>query len=187
MKFIKILQTNGNKGFTLIELIMVIAIATILTGLIATNLVRYIERTNVSADSQLANRLRMALITSLGDPVTDGPQKDKFKATYTMSLSVPRPVPLSDASFAAVDADDTFAMSIGDTLMLPSYEITSGMLSFMRSKRNDPQFAVLLTRDNVIVVITGTDRTAAFGGTPPEGLTAQSIVMGCENALGPYY
>ncbi|MDR0220437.1 MAG: prepilin-type N-terminal cleavage/methylation domain-containing protein [Lachnospiraceae bacterium] len=189
MKFIKFLQTDeNNEGFTLIELIVVIAIAAVMITLIAAYLIRYIERTHVSADCQLANSLRMALITSLGDPMVDGPQKDAFIATYTMSPTITQPVLLSDSSLDphVPSGDNAFAMSIGESLTFPSNEIVTGMKTFMRSRRNAPEFAVLITSNNVIVVITGTNRNAAYG-TPPTGLNDNNIVMGVENATGPYY
>ena len=42
-----------NKGFSLVELIIVIAIMAILVGLMAPQLIKYIEKTNVSSDEQL--------------------------------------------------------------------------------------------------------------------------------------
>jgi prepilin-type N-terminal cleavage/methylation domain-containing protein len=189
MKFIKFLQTDeNNEGFTLIEMIVVIAIVAVMVTLLAAYLIRYIERTHVSTDSQLANSLRMALITSLGDPIVDGPQKDAFIAAYTMSPTITAPVVLSDSSFdpESGSGDNAFAMSISASLSFPSNEIVSGMKHFLRSRRTDPEFAVLITHSNVVVVITGTNRNAAFG-TPPAGFSDDNIVMGVERATGPYY
>lgn len=58
----------GNKGFSLVELIVVIAIMAILIGIIAPNLIGYIERTNVAADIQLADTIRTAVKTAMMDP-----------------------------------------------------------------------------------------------------------------------
>lgn len=59
----------GNKGFSLVELIVVIAIMAILIGIMAPNLMSYIERTNVAADIQLADTIRTAVKTAMMDPV----------------------------------------------------------------------------------------------------------------------
>nr|MCR4648880.1 type II secretion system GspH family protein [Lachnospiraceae bacterium] len=42
-----------NKGFSLVELIIVIAIMAILTGVMAPQLIRHMEKTNVAADTQV--------------------------------------------------------------------------------------------------------------------------------------
>ena len=57
-----------NKGFSLVELIIVIAIMAILVGVMAPLLIRYIEKTNVSADTQLCDTIHDAIMTSASDP-----------------------------------------------------------------------------------------------------------------------
>ncbi len=59
---------KNNKGFSLVELIIVIAIMAILVGVMAPQLIKYIEKTNVSADSQLADAVHSAVITACMDP-----------------------------------------------------------------------------------------------------------------------
>ncbi len=59
----------GNKGFSLVELIIVIAIMAILIGVMAPQLLRYVERTRVSSDTQVADSVRTAVRTAMMDPV----------------------------------------------------------------------------------------------------------------------
>ena len=59
---------KNNKGFSFVELIIVIAIMGILVGIMAPQLVRYLERTNVSADIQLCDSVHTALEIALNDP-----------------------------------------------------------------------------------------------------------------------
>ena len=59
---------NDNKGFSLIELIVVIAIMAILVGVMAPNVLKYVESSRESADKQVADTLRTAVMTAMVDP-----------------------------------------------------------------------------------------------------------------------
>lgn len=61
-------KSIGNKGFSLVELIIVIAIMAILVGVMAPQLLKYIEKTRVSADTQFADTVRTAITTAMMDP-----------------------------------------------------------------------------------------------------------------------
>lgn len=61
-------KSIGNKGFSLVELIIVIAIMAILIGVMAPQLLKYIEKTNVSSDTQVADTVRTAVVTAMLDP-----------------------------------------------------------------------------------------------------------------------
>lgn len=58
---------KNNKGFSLVELLIVIAIMAIAIGLMAPQLIKYIEKTNVSSDIQLADTIRTGVTTSIVD------------------------------------------------------------------------------------------------------------------------
>ena len=59
---------KNNKGFSLVELIIVIAIMAILVGVMAPQLIKYIEKTNVSSDTQLCDSVKTAITTAMLDP-----------------------------------------------------------------------------------------------------------------------
>ena len=56
---------KNNKGFSLVELIIVIAIMAILVGVMAPQLIKYIEKTNVSNDAQICDSIRSAITTAM--------------------------------------------------------------------------------------------------------------------------
>lgn len=59
---------KNNKGFSLVELIIVIAIMAILVGILAPQLIRYIEKANVSADVQFLGSIYDAVVYASVDP-----------------------------------------------------------------------------------------------------------------------
>ncbi len=97
---------KNNKGFSLVELIIVIAIMAILVGVMAPQLIKYIEKTNESADTQLCDTLRSALTTAALDPdvVKDG---HGITATGTTMTGV-----CADASYKAA-VEDILGFSVG--------------------------------------------------------------------------
>ena len=59
---------KNNKGFSLVELIIVIAIMAILAGALAPALIKYINKSRQSTDIQNADTLRTSVQTALSNP-----------------------------------------------------------------------------------------------------------------------
>ena len=57
---------KDNKGFSLVELIIVIAIMAILAGAIAPALIKYIDKSRKSNDVSAAKTIKTAIETALG-------------------------------------------------------------------------------------------------------------------------
>lgn len=57
----------GNKGFSLVELIVVIAIMAVLVGVLAPTLIRNVEKSRESTDLQNLDSIRQAVITAMSD------------------------------------------------------------------------------------------------------------------------
>lgn len=58
----------GNKGFSLVELIIVIAIMVLLVGLLAPQYIKYLDKSRIAADTQLLDNVRQAMTTTMLDP-----------------------------------------------------------------------------------------------------------------------
>ncbi len=59
---------KSNKGFSLVELIIVIAIMAILVGIMAPQLIKYIEKSKVTADLEMLNAIYAAITYAATDP-----------------------------------------------------------------------------------------------------------------------
>lgn len=74
-------KLKNNKGFSLIELIIVIAIMAILVGVLAPAYLRYVEKSRKSSDIQAFATAMSAMKTAAADPALG------LKATNTMSIT----------------------------------------------------------------------------------------------------
>ena len=58
----------NNKGFSLVELIIVIAIMAVLIGVLTPQYIKYLDKSKVAVDTTLADNLRQAMLTTYLDP-----------------------------------------------------------------------------------------------------------------------
>ncbi len=65
-------KSLGNKGFYLVELIIVIAIMAILVGVLAPQLIKYVERSRQAKDRNAVDAVHTAITTALLDPDLEG-------------------------------------------------------------------------------------------------------------------
>ena len=58
---------KDNKGFSLVELIIVIAIMAVLVGVLAPQFIKYVEQSRRSRDIQTAQEIREAVLAAIAD------------------------------------------------------------------------------------------------------------------------
>ena len=79
-------KKKNNKGFTLVELVIVIAILAILVGLLAPQYTKYVEKSRKSADANNLEEIVKAFKTAVSDPdyvIQEGNYQIVMKTTGT--------------------------------------------------------------------------------------------------------
>ena len=142
-----------NKGFSLVELIIVIAIMAILVGVMAPQLIKYIEKSKVSAETQAADSVHTAVLTAMMDPevVNESAYNNDFKA-YESATSA--------TALKAVSGGNVIGSAAGE--ILGGSFVTTQLKS---TNATDISFQIV-GNNKVSVWVAGSDsRGSKSGGT----------------------
>lgn len=138
-----------NKGFSLVELIIVIAIMAILVGFSAPLLIKYIEKSNVSADIQLCNSIKDAVVIACSDP-------DVVTATDDSNLHVDKildgTVCVLDSTFLAGYSSSAFSENVVETLGYNVFDENNNRLHMRSKLAKDSGVICCQTYDNELYV-----------------------------------
>ena len=141
---------KNNKGFSLVELIIVIAIMAILVGVMAPQLIKYIEKTNVSSDTQLCDSIKTAITTAMMDP----------SVIASSNANIP-----TNSTFAYVSAIGTgdFHDAVEEILGFSLNSVESKTKStYSGTKANGVKYAIV-GANSVHVMIDNSDSTGKKG------------------------
>lgn len=137
----EIKNTNklGNKGFSLIELIIVIAIMAILIGIVGTQVVPYIETSKQAKDKQVLSSLLTNATTAFADCADDINDADKYSFEIGATTS-------DDAAQAKVEKKFYELAGLGTTGQF------AALKEKMKSKAGNGLASVTITRNEEGVV-----------------------------------
>ncbi len=143
---------KNNKGFSLVELIIVIAIMAILVGVMAPQLIKYIEKTNVSSDTQLCDTVKNAITTAMMDP----------SVVTNPSAGIPSANTDTLVSTIGTSTDDTtFAGAVNEILGFAPSQIDSHLKS--EARKSGHVYYCIVGSNSVHVWITNSDNTGKKG------------------------
>ena len=108
----------GSKGFSLVELIIVIAIMAILVGIMAPQLIKYLEKAKVGSDTQMLNAVYAAVVYATVDKdVLDDPN-----AKAIIDSMVAAPIKLEDIMTPSGNRlEETVKSSLGWSTLSQTY------------------------------------------------------------------
>lgn len=147
------LRENEEKGFSLVELIIVMAIMAILVGVVASQVIPYMEKSRQSKDQQQLSSLCTDIVSAISQADTD---PGKIDATELSNAGN------SAGSWGKVleglrSADGTTDKSLAD--------IESGVTGKLKSKLAGTSPKIYVKRDNgVVTVFVADSKGASVGG-----------------------
>ena len=149
-------KSIGNKGCSLVELIIVIAIMAILIGVMAPQLLKHVERTRVSSDTQLADTVKTAITTAVLDPV------NMNDASYQAAITTLG----SETDLQSIP--DVIKDDVAETLGESSAAAITGswVTSNLKSKDASGIKVQLVGSNKVRVTVTGSHADGADGSDP---------------------
>ena len=120
----------NNKGFSLVELIIVIAIMAILVGVLAPQFIKYVEQSRRSNDIQTATEIREAILADIADGVLTGSKTDQAFDGSALKATTITEVPKIVSNLTGVTKGGNFTVtydaSAGTcTVKAGSYELTT--------------------------------------------------------------
>ncbi len=174
-----IMKKNGkNKGFSLVELIIVIAIMAILVAIMTPILIRYIEKSKISADLKMLDAVYVSLVYAASDP--DVVQQSDSMAE--IAKMVDNPVKLED-----IDMTTLFGQEALDTLGWDSFS-QADYVKLLKSAHTSNSTIYIQYKgsaDNPLAMwITDTDNTGKkhhYAGPATSGANAWKVLEDPDN------
>ena len=150
---------KNNKGFSLVELIIVIAIMAILVGVMAPQLIKYIEKTNVSSDTQLCDTVKNAITTAIMDPTIIANDADGIAALSTTAMASVA----TDFGGGDPEGGDTVKDAVAETLGFDPADIDNHLKSTYDGTKATGVKYQIVGANSVHVTVESSDATGKKG------------------------
>ena len=121
---------KDNKGFSLVELIIVIAIMAVLVGVLAPQFIKYVEQSRRSRDIATANEIREAILADIADN-----QITTSNAAFVPTAGSPTNLAEDPKAAATAANGTTFTASFDVTSGTCEVKVTGG--SFWLTQASD--------------------------------------------------
>ena len=140
---------KSNKGFTLVELIIVVAIIAVLSAVVAPQYIKYVERSRQGVDASTLQEVKHIVEVEAG--TIDGLTASEVTITVTNKTG-------------AISGTNSFASAAGeggtDAAALTNVKNTAGTLTFKSAKANDT-YVLSVADTGVVTWKSGTDAKIA--------------------------
>lgn len=139
------MKKKNNKGFSLVELIVVIAIMAVLMVVLAPAMLRYVEKSRIQKDESAAAEVRNAVELALAD--------EKVVSTLPTTGEIPAVTVVYDAT------TETRKIEGGTEALLKEVKATTpeSKIAFTSKKHKTETYTITITRDSDTgYIVTGT-------------------------------
>ena len=117
---------KNNNGFSLVELIIVIAIMAVLVGVLAPQFIKYVEQSRRSRDIQTAQEIREAILADIADGVITADINGNYDGSAVKASTISE-VPVTVGNAVAVGSSFKVVADVSDgtcSVWVGSYELT---------------------------------------------------------------
>lgn len=160
----KKMSQKNNKGFSLVELIVVVAIMAVLMGILVPTLVKNVEKSKKQKDASAIEEIRSTMVTTLADPTYSDIEATIVYDGTTIDVDTPKTIipvkPITDAEvktfLTAVSAD------------VKDWKFTS------KAYKADDQVTFVISGQMVTVYREAEDESVSGGGAG--GATTESTI-----------
>lgn len=160
----------GNKGFSLVELIVVIAIMAVLVGVLAPTLIRNVEKSRESTDLQNLDSIRQSVVTAISTEDVAG-ELDTTNGNVIKYTDIATGTDLKGKLYTEMNADNTLDVTMKSAAAKSKSDAAKDI------------YVVITANGKVIVGVYSGEPTVANASSTADGTS----LVKCGRTSGAYY